>query len=419
MVNKIFANAGTDLDLTTDVVSAIDTLINERAYESGLGRWEYIQSLTEIDGSHWNKILNGKAGLSGAKFRLLCKILSRSGAETNRLTELYDEYRKERRKSQPAPVLKQSKAGRREMLEELAAKHGQRLEDLNNAEALGAIIISAIRRERVRGNSDVAEKNGQLLISSLNSGLFSLHPDIADTATMELLASTAYAAYQSGNKLGYKFILDSVRVPETRNNYPVATEAMKFHLVRRYQEEFLNAPPDQLIGLQDSALEISRLFKDQNTCLVDFGNLIEMNKVRLKLELGIAHTSDLNNISSLAEKADTTGILEHQVLYRVYLAQWHKESGDIQQANYILERCISELDRKIGQMDWARCKVREMQARVAEQEFYQSGRTLDGAETVDGFFTDSIHCAQRCGNEIVVRRLKANRQAFRDRSGHF
>ncbi|WP_139251089.1 hypothetical protein [Roseibium suaedae] len=418
-MNKIFANAGTDLDLATDVVSAIDTLINERAYESGLGRWEYIQSLTEIDSSHWNKILNGKAGLSDAKFRLLCKILSRSKEETARLIELFNEYRKERRKNPTAPILKHSKATRQEKLEELAAANGLRLSDLNDSEAFHALLNNAISRERIRGNASKADANGQLLITAVNTGMIKLNEASADADTTALLSVTAYSAYQSGNKQSYKYVLENIIAPELSHGGPSMTEAARFHLLRRYQEEFLGAPPVQLVDIQNTALQITQAFDNAPSSTLPLSVMIELNKVRLNVEMGVTLASDLHAMNVHVNRVDTRGALEHRILFRVGIAQWHMKNGDIAQAHFILEHCMRELDRKLGQMDWARCKVREMQAKVAEREFFLGGQSMDDAETVDGFFTDSIHCAQRCGNEILVRKLKESRQSFRDRSGHF
>lgn len=419
MVNKIFANAGTDLDFTFDVVSAIDALINERAYEAGVGRWEYIQSLTEIDSSHWNKILNGKAGLSDAKFRLLCKVLTRSPEEVSQLNGLFEHYRKERKKHSVSPVLKQSKGTRREKLEELTSENGLRISDLSESEAFHSLLAKVISRERTRGNADKADANGQLLITAVNSGLIKLNSASADADTTALLSATAYAAYQSGNRQSYKYVLDNIRSPDTEHNWPSLTEAARFHLLRRYQEEFLGAPPMQLVDIQNAALQITQIHMKDAGNTLPLSVMIELNRVRLNLEMGVALASDLDAMNKRVHQVDTRGALEHQVLFRVGIAQWHMEKGDLQQANFVLEYCISELDRKIGQMDWARCKVREMQAKVAEREFFLGGRTLDQAETVDGFFTDAVHCAQRCGNEILVKKISASKRTFQMRSGYF
>ncbi|MES0880583.1 hypothetical protein [Roseibium sp. SCP14] len=404
-----FAISSTAPERKPDVITALDVLINEQAFRSGVGRWDFLRSLNEIDASHWAKILKGNARLTPGKFRLLNKALSENKAQADRLNELYNSYYSSFERSSGRCPRKEKPDDLTGGLEKLLEKLSVRREDLRESHVFQGTIRQAIRLPRSSGNFAEAKRNGRILVHGLHSNQFRLNPDKTEEQVIDLVTALCYAAYQTADADLFSYVVKNCHLPGEPERTTSFVQAAKLHLQRRFNEIFLGTPIEQLLDLQSEASSLADDIQESCEERLPMAVMIKQNFSRLFLQTGEALYRDRVALQQAVESCDRDGdrFTEFQALCRAYLAKWYLVSGDLDTAHTILADAISRLDRKLGKFHWARACVREYQAECILQEMKASAPSEDLAESCLGYLNDALANMRVCENIVQTKQLES------------
>lgn len=391
-----------------DVIAALDTLINERALENGVGRWDFLHSLNEIDASHWAKILKGSARLTPGKFQLLSKALCENKAQCERLNDLFSNYYSQVRRT---PKRQRPHAHPEDLTSSFNGLLGSldvRREDLSEKAVFQDVIRQTIRLNRSSGKFAEAKRNGKILVNALHKDLFRLNDDKTEEQLVDLMTALCYAAYQTADADLFSFAVNNTHLPGEPTKSTPLIKASRLHLQRRFNEVFLDAPIEQLLSLQAEASSLTEDSRESCEDRMPMGIMIRQNFSRLSLRTGQALDEDRAALERAVDFSDRDGdrFIEFQALCRAYLAKWYLVKGDIDNAQCILADAISLLDRKLGKFHWARASVRECQADCVLQEIQNSAPSEDLAETCLGYLEDALTNIRVCENNVQVKQLQ-------------
>ena len=409
------ARSSSTLDGGSDIIAAIDGLIDEQAFRHGLGRWDFLNSLSEIDASHWAKIRKGSAGLTPGKFRLLCKALCEDETQEDQLKELYARYRSRIKRTRVKPTSEKEPEDLTSALRDLSEKLGFRSEDFADCTVFQEVIKRAIRGPRSSGDFNEAKRNGRILVHGLHNDLYHLNADRTEEQLIDLMTALCYVAYQTADADLFKFAVKSSHLPASPEKTTRLLKAVQLHLQRRFDEVFFNAPIEQLLNMQSTANALAEDSKESSDERMPMGIMIRQNQSRLFLQTGQALTQDREVLQRAVEMSDRDGdrFAEFQALCRAYLAKWHLVKGDPDTAQTILADAISLLDRKLGKFHWARACVREYQAESVLHEMQISTSSEDLVETCLGYLDDALKNMMICGNELQLKQLEYKAQRLR------
>lgn len=404
-----FAISSPAPERTPDVIAALDVLINEQAFRSGVGRWDFLRSLNEIDASHWAKILKGNARLTPGKFRLLNKALSDNKAQADHLNELYNSYYSSFKRSSGGRVPREKPDDLTGGLEKLLEKLSVRREDLRESQVFQGTIRQAIRLPRSSGNFSEAKRNGRILVHGLHNNLFLLNSDKVEEEVIDLMTALCYAAYQTADADLFSYVVKNCHLPGQPEKTTCFIKAAQLHLQRRFNEVFLGAPIEQLLDLQSEASSLAEDFQESCEERLPMAVMIKQNFSRLFLQTGEALQRDRIALQQAVESSDRDGdrFTEFQALCRAYLAKWYLVSGDLDTAQTILADAISRLDRKLGKFHWARACVREYQAECIMQEIKISSPSENLAESCLGYLNDALTNIRVCENVVQTKQLES------------
>ncbi|MCV0429792.1 MAG: hypothetical protein K5905_30505 [Roseibium sp.] len=416
--NSTIARSSSKRDERSDVIAAIDGLINEQAFKKDLGRWDFLHSLSEIDASHWAKIVKGSARLTPGKFRLLCKALCEDPAQEDHLKDLYTSYRSSIKRSRAKPVSEKEPEDLAGALKGLAADLDIRCEDFADCTVFREVIRRAIRTPRSAGDFSGAKRNGRILVQGLHNDLYHLSSDRAEEQLIDLMTALCYVAYQTADADLFRFAVKSSHLPAEPKKTTRLLKAVQLHLQRRFNEVFFDVPIEQLLDMQSEANSLAEDSQESCEERMPMGIMIRQNHSRLCLQTGQALARDRIALQRAVEMSDRDGdrFTEFQALCRAYLAKWHLVKGDLDTAQTTLADAISLLDRKLGKFHWARACVREYQAESVLHEIRVSTPSEDLVETCLGYLDDALKNIQVCGNQLQMKLLENKVEQVRNSS---
>ena len=378
-------------------------MINARARDAGEGRWDFLDGLTEIDASHWNKILKGKAVLSENKFLMLKRRLCETEEESLVLDRLFALSAKQPLDRAANGVLTRKRA--RSELDAMLAKLSISQSDLSDLSAIDKLVNQSIVLQRLHGNNLNALESAQVLIYALRRGLIKLHPESAEVYLVEVFSSYSYIAYSTGDCELFLRILSELKDPFYKKWDKGALTATILHLERRLSEDFLSFEKSIAYSKQASAIAALRpaMLDDDRYAF------IRANLERLSIENGLYLAKSRSFVQDrLLLAYESTSKLEHMAFSKAFYSKWLLQHNLLDEANQVLSDTMSILDRRFGVAGWARQAVRHHQALCALKEYRLTGQ-IDFARTAIGYLNSAIGICKDIGNQMQENKLRHQR----------
>ena len=400
-----------ELDGKTDPVQALDCLIDRRAEEANMGRWDYISTLEEIDGSHWSKIIKGKAQLTHKKLNLLCRRLCINDLEERIVRRLFFLHQIKSTADFLSVERISNRVYTRDDFAKFLASLGYMAKDLGDKSSFQDLVRKAIHGPRVTRRYIDAIEASRLICHAWEMKYFSLPNLIKEDCFVELLSNYAYIGYTMGSLSLFQQAMSALHNPAFDACDTGKISALKAHLGRRLLENFMGGDPKILYDLQAKAVNLIT-----PKGLPKLGYMVA-NKIRLEIDMGLLEEAEPLRLKEkiLACVADEHDVEKTAIAKSIY-CRWLIKYGFCDDADALLAEQMTVLDNYLGKYDWARVTIREYQGLSAAQAFEQR-RDIDIAERAVGFLSDALEITEKLSNTIVDIRLRTLRSIVLGESG--
>ena len=390
-----------ELDKCQDVVDALNLLIGIAASRNHQNKWDYIEDLSEIDCSHWSKILSGKSFLTEQKFILLGRKLCRNNEEKSVLRGLYTRYYVEKRLRKSTENRTKNHLSKKKYLNFLE-KLKVDFAGLEPFEFLCCAIQKSILKSRQRGYFEDAMSSAKLLLFALNNNWIKISEGEKEIAYTELLMNYSYIGYCCNNFSYFQEALKAFETIRRKERFSMLS-ALELHLSRRFAEAFLGADLNVVYDRQKRA---ASLVSTEN---INFLRFVLLNKTRLEIDLGRDIREDELQECMLPWALPGNELEQRAIGTSIYV-RWLIREAQFDQANDLLGLMMAELDRDMLNQIWARVTIREYQGLCAAREFELSGRP-DLSDRAIGYFNDAITLYSSIQNSYGENRVRHLRQS--------
>lgn len=410
-----FANEKDETKLRKhSVVEFLDDLINAKAHETMVGRWDLLDGMTEIDASHWNKILRGHARLTKKKFRLLSNLLCRSQDQMDILNELFEVYCNNLNSSHNRK--NERKLSLKKRLDLLFDDFSLYPDTIQDPFAFGHFIYQVMHLPRVGDNADKAQLVAYDILQGIIRDYIQFHQDINEMAIVDAISAYAYIGYQQGSPVIMDRAIKLANVLEKKFNNSSAITSISLHIRRRIDEELNKTEDSALFELQNSSMAAANHFLEYNKLAnsTNFNLLLLVGGNYIRLKASATPSEEIKVMDAwkgIMEKDYLNFGTEGDLMTGVQHARILNAFGKVDEANEALVNCITIADRHLDHMKFARMQIRQVQADVATKEFFLSGRN-DHLVAAYGFLNDAIRLAQQCTNKIAYAQLIGKKRSL-------
>ncbi|WP_319568975.1 hypothetical protein [Cohaesibacter marisflavi] len=399
------------LAMAQSVQSAIDLLIEARAEERGVGKCDFLENLTEVDASHWNKIVNGKATLTLNKFKLLTQRLCVTEEEEYIILQHYEKNRNSIKENRFRK--KSFNNMSRSQIENTFFASGVSLKDLCDYNCCFNYISNTIEFERKKGSFLTARKLILAVLLSLKRKYITLPDSVMEDIVTELLSNYAYIGHIQADHLLFKDALGELEKPFWKQWDKGGLSALRLHLYRRFFDEFLGVDKEKIYKYQ---LKAYKILKSSDVNEMRYHQVI-VNKNKMDIDIGFKKIEDQEKLKRTLFIRDKVNYTDEELaivsnIYAIYLIR----QGRLDDANVVLARAITELDKNLGKFSWGRANIRERQGVCALTEFELTGN-INLAESALGYFDDALQLSRRLGNTIFEDRIFHARMQILAKSG--
>ena len=392
-----------ELDGKADAVQALDCLIDRRAEEANMGRWDYISTLDEIDGSHWSKIIKGKAQLTQKKLNLLSWRLCINDLEKSIVRRLFFLDQIKKNSGLSSVEGETNRVYVRDDFEKILASLGYISGDFQDKSSFLDFVRRAIHCPRLTRLHVDAIEASQLICLAWERKYFTLPDLIKEDCLVDLISNYAYIGYTVGSLTLFQQALSALHNPAFDACDTGKISALKAHLGRRLLENFMGGDAKIIHDLQAKAVSLIT-----PSGLPKLGYMVA-NKIRLEIDMGLLEEADPLMLKEelLACVADEDDVEKNAIILSIY-CRWLIKYGFCDEADALLAEQMTVLDNYLGRYDWARVTIREYQGMSAARAF-ELGRGGDMAERAIGFLNDALEITEKLRNTIVDMRLRTFR----------